>query len=201
MKQETPPIHVQSTEGHRITIRQPTFSTTDADVPDNPSLVPVVSAFLAWDILDEFGDADKVSLPDRVGKFLKAIYNRVAAEAKIHVEGKGEDQVQDDLANRLRDPLALELLQNFRLIFQLYVPKGQHSSSRPIEMYWGAVYEIVEVRPCCRETLFKTKRNHLDFRWTCISAPNFERVFEVGFQHRVPCAASSPGCLLLTCHL
>ena len=146
MKQETPKIHVQSTEGHRITIRQPTFSTTDVDVPDNPSQVPVVSAFFAWDILDEFGDADKVSLPDRVGKFLKAIYNRVGAEAKIQLEGKGEDQVQDYLTNRLKDPLALELLQNFRLLFQLYVPEGQHSSSHPIAMYWGAVCEIVEVR-------------------------------------------------------
>ena len=150
MKQETPKIHVQSTEGHRITIRQPTFSTTDVDVPDNPSHVPVVSAFFAWDILDEFGEADKVSLPDRVGKFLKAIYNRVAAEANIQVEGKGEDQVQDHLTIKNKNPLALELLHNFQLLFQLYVPKGQHTSSRPggpIEMYWGAVYEIVEVRP------------------------------------------------------
>ena len=147
MKQETPKIHVQSTEGHRKTIRQPTFSTTDVDVPDNPSHVPVVTAFFAWDVLDEFGEPDKVSLPDRVEKFLKAIYNRVAAEAEIQVDGRSEDQVQDYLLNRLKDPLALELLQNLQLLFQLYIPEGQHSASRPIEMYWGAVYEIVEVRP------------------------------------------------------
>lgn len=147
MKQETPKIHVQSTEGHRTTIRQPTFSTTDVDVPENMSHVPVVSGFFAWDILDEFGEADKVSLSNRVGRFLKAIYDRVAAEAEIQVEGKSENQVQDYLTNKLKDPLALELLQNFQLLFQLYVPEGQHSASRPIEMYWGAVYEIVEVRP------------------------------------------------------
>ena len=147
MKKETPKIHVQSIEGRRITIRQPTFCTTDIDVPENPGHVPVVSAFFAWDILDEFGEADKVSLPDRVGKFLKAIYNRVAVEAKIQVEGKSEDQVQDYLLNKLEDPLALELLQNFRLLFQLYVPEGQYSCFHPIEMYWGAVYEIAEVMP------------------------------------------------------
>ena len=155
MKKETPKIHVQSTEGHRTTIRQPTFCTTDVDVPDVPSHVPVVSAFLAWDILDEFGEADKVSLPDRVSKFLKAIYNRVAAEAKIEVEGKSEDQVQDYLINRLKDPQALALLQDFQQLFQLYVPEGEHSSARPVEMYWGAVYEIVEVRSLKRETQFR----------------------------------------------
>ena len=147
MKQETPKIHVQSTEGHRKTIRQPTFSTPDVDVPDNPSHVPVVTAFFAWDVLDEFGEPDKVSLPDRVEKFLKGIYNRVAAEAEIQVDGRSEDQVQEYLLNRLKNPLALELLQNLQLLFQLYIPEGKHSASRPIEMYWGAVYEIVEVRP------------------------------------------------------
>lgn len=144
MKQETPRIHVQSTEGHRVTIRQPTFSMTDVDVPDNPSDVPAVSAFFAWDILDEFGYPDNVSLPDRVGKFLKAIYDRVAAETKIQVEGKCEDQVSHYLTERLQNSLALELVQNFRLLFQFYIPEGQHTPSRPIEMYWGAVYEIVE---------------------------------------------------------
>lgn len=147
MKQDTPRIHVESTEGHPVTVRQPTFPTTDRDVPDKPSHVLVVSAFFAWDILDEFGEADKVSLPDRVGKFLKAIYNRIAAEAKIQVKGKHKDEVSHYLTERLKDPLALKLLQNFRLLFQLYIPEGQHTSSRPIQMYWGAVYEIVEVRP------------------------------------------------------
>ena len=166
MKQETPTIHVQSTEGHRIPLRQPTFPTTNIDIPDNPSSVPVVSAFFAWDILDEFGEADRLSLPDRVGKFLKAIYNRVAAEAKIRVEGKGEDQVLEYLTNKLEDSPALELLQNFRLLFHLYVPQGQYSSSRPIEIYWGAVYEIVQVRPLSlwdlihRDSDLKTSPRH-----------------------------------------
>ncbi len=117
------------------------------DVPDNPSHVPVVAAFFAWDILDEFGDSDKVSLPDRVEKFLKAIYNRLAAEAKIQVVERSEDQVQDCLTERLEDLPALELLQNFQLLIKLYIPEGQHSSSHHIRMYWGAVYEIVDVRP------------------------------------------------------
>ena len=151
MRKETPPIHVHSTEGHRRTIRQPTFSNTDGDVPDNPADVPMVSAFFAWDILDEFGEADKVSLPDRVGKFLNAIYNnyRLKAEEHIQVEGKREDQIQDHLMKRLKDPLALELLQNFQILFQYYIPEGQRTStsSRPIAMYWGAVYEITEVGP------------------------------------------------------
>ena len=133
-------------------IRQPTFATTDIDIPDDASQVPVVSAFLAWDILDEFGEADNVSLTARISAFLQAIYTRVKAEAKIQVEGKSQDQVQDYLINRLKDPLALELLQNFQILFQLYVPEGQHTSARPVEMYWGAVYEIVDVGPLYRGT-------------------------------------------------
>ena len=148
MKKETPTVHVHSTEGHRKTVRQPAFSNTDGDVPESPENVPVVSAFFAWDILDELGEADKVSLPDRVGKFLNAIYYCVKAEAKIRVEEKSEDQIQDHLIKKLKDPLALELLQSFQLLFQYYVPEGQrtNTSSQPIAMYWGAVYEITEVR-------------------------------------------------------
>ena len=145
MRKETPQIHVQSEDGHRTTIRQPTFSTTDIDTPENFEHVPVVSAFFAWDIIDEFGEAEKVSLPDRVAKFLKAIYDLVAAEAKILVEGKSEDQIQQLMSSSLTDLAAIELLQNFRLLFKLYVPEGQHATSGPVEMYWGAVYEIVEV--------------------------------------------------------
>ena len=143
---DTPKIDVHSAEGRRSTLRQPTFFEKDVDVQDNPGHVPmVVSPFLAWDILDEFGESDKVSIPDRVDRFLKAIYSRVVAESKIEVERKTEDQVQEYLQTINQNSLALELAQNFRLLFQLYIPNEQHSDSDPIEMYWGAVYEIVQV--------------------------------------------------------
>ena len=153
MKKETPKIHVQSTEGHRTTIRQPTFHSTDVDVEDDPDQITVVSAFLAWEIIDEFGEADKVPLPEKVSKFLNTIYNRVAAGANIIIEGKSEDEVRHKMINRLKDPSALALLQNLQLLFQLYVPQVVPSSDRPVEMYWGAVYEIVKVSILKPETM------------------------------------------------
>lgn len=144
MKKDTPKIDVQSAEGRRTTIRQPTFSTTDTGVPETPGHVTVVRSFFAWDILDEFGEADKMSLPVRVDSFLKAIYVRVAAEAQIQVEGRTEAQVQEYLQTIKKGSLALELGQNLRLVFLLYIPVEQRSASRPVEMYWGAVYEIVQ---------------------------------------------------------
>ena len=147
MKYDTPKIDVHSTEGHRTTLRQPTFSMVDGDLPDNHNHFQLVSPFLAWDIIDEFGEIEKVSLPDRVDRFLKAIYSRIVTEAEIEVEGKTENQVQEYLQTLSKDSLALVLGQDFRLIFELYVPAGQYSASRPIEVYWGIVYEIVQVSP------------------------------------------------------
>ena len=41
--------------------------------------------------------------------------------------------------------MAFKLAQELELMFFLYVPQGQNSVSQPVEMYWGAVFEIVEV--------------------------------------------------------
>lgn len=145
MKKDTPKIDVHSTEGGRRTIRQPTFSTMEADVQENPGHVPVVHSFFAWDIIDEFGEEDKMSVPDRVDRFLQAIYRDVAAEAGVQIEGKTENQVQEYLHTINEHSLALGLVQDLRVLFRLYVPVGQQSALRPIEMYWGAVYEISQV--------------------------------------------------------
>ena len=147
MKKDTPKIDVHTAEGRRTTIRQPTFPTTDVDVPNDPGYVPMVTSFFAWDVLDEFGETDQVSIQDRVDRFLKAIWNRVGAESITKIEGKTLNQVQEYLETINEHSLALALVQNFRLLFLLYIPVGQHSASRPIDMYWGAVYEVVQVRP------------------------------------------------------
>ena len=147
MKKDTPVIEVQSAEGYRRTIRQPTFFSNNVPAPDEPASIPIVRPFFAWEILDEFGEPDKVSLPDRVDRFLKAIYGRIAAEGNIKVEGKTENQLQEYLKTIKNNSPALELGQSFISIFRLYVPVGEHSVATPIEMYWGAAYEVVQVSP------------------------------------------------------
>lgn len=147
MTKVTPKIDVHTAEGRRTTIRQPTFSTSDVDIPDHPGHVPMVTSFFAWDILDEFGETDQLSIQDRVDRFLKAIWNRVGADSIIDIEGKSSNQFQEYLKTINEDSLVLALAQNFRLLFRLYVPMGQqHTASRPVDMYWGSVYKIVQVR-------------------------------------------------------
>ena len=146
MKKDTPRINLHTAEGRRTTIRQPTFSTTDVDIPDHPGHVPIVSPFFEWDILDEFGESDRMSIPDRVESFLKAIYNRIAAEAQIRVERITETQIEEYLQKIDKNSPALALVQDFRLIFRLYIPVERCSTSKSVEMYWGAIHEIVQVR-------------------------------------------------------
>lgn len=147
MKKDTPKIDVHTAEGRRTTIRQPTFSTTDVKVPDHPGHVPRFTSFFAWDVLDEFGETDEVSIKDRVDRFLKAIWNRVEADSAIKIEGKTSDQFQKYIATINEDSPVSALAHNFQELFLLYVPVGQHTASHPIDMYWGTVYEIVQVRP------------------------------------------------------
>ena len=145
MKKDTPKIDLHSADGQRTMLRQPTFSTAEQEAGDDQGYVPIIAPFFEWNILDEFGETDDISLSDRVDRFLKAIYSRIAAEANIEVVGKSEDQLQEYFRTLREGSLVLEVGQNLRLIFQLYVPSGQYAASRPIEMYWGAVHEIVLV--------------------------------------------------------
>ena len=146
MKKELPKIHVQQPEedNNRIPTRQPTFDGAGMDDPDKNKTIPIISEFLAWDILDEFGEADQISTSNRVSIFLKAIFERVTAEAHLQVVGASQEQVRDYVSKQ-NDDLVSVLWNDFQLIFGFYVPKGPHGGPRPIEMYWGAVYEIIKV--------------------------------------------------------
>ena len=146
MKKELPKIHVQEPEEDKIRtpVRQRTFDAAGIDDPDKNKSIPIVSAFLAWDILDEFGEADQMSLSNRVNRFLKAIYARVTADTNLQVSGASKGQVREYVSNQ-RDDYVSVLWKDFQEIFRLYVPEGPDFAARPIEMYWGAVLEILEV--------------------------------------------------------
>ena len=58
--------------------------------------VPIVSAFLAWDIRDEFGEKDDSSVQTKVNRFLKAIYRALPATC------------QDDVAEPSASPTQTE---------------------------------------------------------------------------------------------
>ena len=108
-KPDVPKVSVENTEGD---VDQDSRSTPENDIdqdsrstPENghslgdeeqaraetsngPSelgSVPVVSAFLAWDIRDEFGEKDDRSVEIRVNRFLKAIYRALPATCQASV--------------------------------------------------------------------------------------------------------------------
>ena len=94
---DVPKVSVKNTEGD---VDQDSRSTPEnghsfgdeeqarAETSNGPSelgSVPVVSAFLAWDIRDEFGEKDDRSVEIRVNRFLKAIYRALPATCQASV--------------------------------------------------------------------------------------------------------------------
>ena len=62
--------------------------------------VPVVSAFLAWDIRDEFGEKDDSSVGTKVNRFLKAIYRALPATCQDDVAGQSASATQTEQITR-----------------------------------------------------------------------------------------------------
>ena len=146
MKKEVPQIQVQQYEEDNIRkpTRQLTFDGSGLDDLDKNKTIPIVSPFLAWDILDEFGEADQISKSTRVSRFLEAIYKHVTAEADLQVVGVSQEEVGDYVLGQNNDFVSA-LWKDFQLIFRLYVPEEPNLAVRPIQMYWGALYVIIQV--------------------------------------------------------
>ncbi len=62
--------------------------------------VPVVSAFLAWDIRDEFGEKDDSSVETKVNRFLKAIYRALPATCQDDVAEPSASAIQTEQIKR-----------------------------------------------------------------------------------------------------
>ena len=138
------PVHLAGEYNTRIPASQPTLDAGAIDDPDNHKTIPIVPAFLTWDILDEIGEPIKIFVSDRVDRFLKAICDRVTAEANIQILSASQEQVKEYVSKQKDDYVSV-LWNDFRLIFRFYVPEKPNFESGSIELYWGAVYEIIKV--------------------------------------------------------
>ena len=88
---DVPKVSVENTEGDvdqnsRLTTEhghdigdEERASAETSNGPSELGSVPVVSAFLAWDVRDEFGEKDDRSVETTVNRFLKAIYRALPA--------------------------------------------------------------------------------------------------------------------------
>lgn len=135
--------------------------------------VPVVSAFLAWDIRDEFGEKDDSSVETKVNRFLRAIYRALpatcqddvaeqsasptkteeitetgrSAHPKIEIVGKTLSEVQKLVDTRDSIMSREESPMERRMLEEC---KKLFSlfipsvhDSEPIKLFWGALYELM----------------------------------------------------------
>lgn len=137
--------------------------------------VPFVSAFLSWQILDEFGEPDDSSHTVRTNRFLTAIYRALpatcegdmveraanasraehvarvstSARSKISIAGRTLlqiDKLIDDmgLGTAMQAPsIEQKLRWSFSKLFNFFVPGDHDRKTAPIQLFWGALYELL----------------------------------------------------------
>ena len=150
-----------------LTKRKPADALTKFKIQD------IIRPFFAWPIVDEAGDRDeKLELPDRVSKFLHAIYLELPVKKKMtneeqsdrpgqaitqRIDGKKITtihpktlaQIQETFISAKTRRDVMEMYDNFLIILGLFLP-GEYvdrdCSSASIQLYWGFVYEIFQVK-------------------------------------------------------
>ena len=152
-------------------------STVDTKDSNNPvfgtPLARVITPFLQWPMLDEFGDRENSSTSvSRVSKFLRAIElhlpikNRMTAQERarnpqhaserrsqaksaVHISPQNLESLQEDSEAVCQEfEVAKLLLERSVELLGLFIDSEMlKSQCRALEIYWGAVYQILLVYP------------------------------------------------------
>lgn len=123
----------------------------------------IVAPFLAWPILDEYGDIDTQPLHHRIDKFLNAIYVVLVMGDKISKQavrptlaaaqqaagiqniprvGVSVADVDRYMMQDGRSLLAIKIYKQCKNILQIFLPQEYSSDSMPMQLFWGMVHEI-----------------------------------------------------------
>ena len=162
--------------------------------------VPIVSPFLEWQILDEFGEPDPSPLSHKLDRSLNAIYGSLpiicstdtveisdfgsarhgvsgklgkSTRAKLRVGGKTSIDVNTLLmtktleVNLSQQALKQELFQELQKLFGRFIPQKHDINSKPIQSYWGMVFEIL-VSACGVPRSWKHDANGTPSKITCL---------------------------------
>lgn len=163
MRKDVPSITVQAPVDHKSG-GQLKHGHVEGSASSSP---PVTKPFLAWPVVDEFGEWDPLDLDDRCQRFLRAIVldlpvpiimskeerarrpkqasaQRVAAKARISIPDKTFAEVRNEIEADGNDALAVEIRDKFKDLLGFFLPDsyGINSGSEPMRLYWGAVYVI-----------------------------------------------------------
>ncbi|KAL8795028.1 MAG: hypothetical protein Q9195_002476 [Heterodermia aff. obscurata] len=171
LKKEVPKIHVENTR-QQESRSQPIFSSSNQDHEYAPlDEAPVVLPFLTWPVVDnDDREVKNYSSDERTSRFLYAIYRGLSAKcvtsgteqrssttrsgvhAEIIIEGKSNKDVVDLIIKSTIKPNTVDSAAQRKIIYQARILLDkffiQHDKSTnklpPIELFWGALYEIFE---------------------------------------------------------
>ena len=185
MRKDIPQIKVQSAEESQSQGAGPPHQAPDISFSKDPSS-HMVLPFLAWPVQDEFGEPDPLSTTERVDTFLRAIYidlptgdvmsvqeramrpklasaQRIAAKGRTEISTKTSAEVRSKWLAAGATGAESEMFRNFELVLLLFLPEPDKANSVPLELYWGAVDEVLGVSTCPRgfayPSINKTYRN------------------------------------------
>ena len=124
--------------------------------------VPVVRPFLAWRVVDDFGETHECPVDIQIGRFLNTIYSwlpaQCAPQASTSATAGGHAHLVKDrprpemmvVGRSCQDADSLSSKrseQNFyresSILLAYFVPKSYDKESPPIRLYWGLVYKLI----------------------------------------------------------
>ena len=146
------------------------YPSSSSFTPLNP--VPVVKPFLAWPVVDDFGETNKSSEHVRIKRFLNLIYGSLPATCRqthtvqgtqvatggnsprsgrdtkgvICISGSRREDAEDFRYNEPHDESACcierEMLQESNTLLTYFIPEKYEENFEPIQLFWGAVREL-----------------------------------------------------------
>ncbi|KAI4148539.1 MAG: hypothetical protein LQ341_001543 [Variospora aurantia] len=157
---------------------QPKSMASNADARfEELGHVPVVKAFLAWRVMDDYGDINDCPVEVQTQRFLDHIYGLLAAKCvddpqisgalpaqsgpfpdakrnprpKLDIHGKTLEDVRAMLS-RSRPPEAEKSIRKKTLVeyeelFKYFIPNEQDQRSAPVRLFWGALYALLKQNP------------------------------------------------------
>ncbi|KAL8787731.1 MAG: hypothetical protein Q9213_002051 [Squamulea squamosa] len=134
--------------------------------------VPVVRAFLAWRVMDDYGEINDCSVEVQTKHFLNAVYEALAVkyvddtfDLGVHDQSNKETQQGprpklDILGKKLEDVRGLDsmafpgrteksikerLLETFEELFRYFIPEDHDQDSPSVRLFWGALHALLEL--------------------------------------------------------
>lgn len=135
--------------------------------------VPVVRAFLAWRVMDEYGEINDCSVDVKTGRFLSTIYELLPARCVdgildsggrttqyrpipgfkgsprplLDIVGRTVDDVRamGSIASSRETDITIQkkLFTEYEGLFGFFVPKEHDRGSAPVRLFWGSLYALL----------------------------------------------------------